>query len=118
MHNLPLLEQVLVILEDAKALNTYRIDVRGKTSVTDWMVIATGTSSRHTKSISQKIVDAMKPSKELLGVEGLDTAEWVLIDLGDVVVHVMRHETRELYQLEHLWETEVVADEERLALPL
>ena len=100
-------DQVLLWLEDAKAVDIQTLDVRGKTSITDFMIIASGTSSRHVKAIAQQIADHVKPLKILLGIEGMNTAEWVLIDLCDVVVHVMQKEIRDFYQLEQLWGTEV-----------
>jgi len=90
--------------EDIKAQDIVEIDVEGKTSVCDYMVIASGTSTRHVKSIADEIV---RQSKQLgcqpLGVEGEREAEWVLVDLGDVVVHVMLPRVREFYALERLW---------------
>ncbi len=87
-----------------KAVDVVEIDVRGRSSVCDYMVIASGTSSRHVKSIAEEVV---KQSKQLgcqpLGVEGEREAEWVLVDLGDVVVHVMLPRVREFYALERLW---------------
>ncbi|NOX76730.1 MAG: ribosome silencing factor [Gammaproteobacteria bacterium] len=94
-------------LDDLKAVDVRMLDVRGKTSVTDMLVVATGTSGRHVKSLAEYVVTQAKERKEApLGVEGLDAGEWALIDLGDVVVHVMQAEVREFYQLEKLWETE------------
>jgi ribosome-associated protein len=91
-------------LEELKAREVREIDVRGKTSVTDFMVIASGTSSRHVKSIADEV---QKQSKLIgvapLGVEGEREGEWVLVDLGDVVVHVMLPRVREFYGLERLW---------------
>lgn len=99
-----LLEQVHAALEDIKARDTVEIDVRGKTSVTDYMVIASGTSTRHVKSIADEVVrHAKKCGVMPLGVEGEREAEWVLVDLGDVVVHVMLPRVREFYALERLW---------------
>jgi ribosome-associated protein len=99
-----LLKTVHTAIEDLKAKDTVQIDVRGKTSVCDYMVIASGTSSRHVKSIADEVV---KSAKQLdcqpLGVEGEREAEWVLVDLGDVVVHVMLPRVREFYALERLW---------------
>ena len=80
------------------------IDVRGKTSVTDHLVIASGTSTRHVKSIADEVVRHAKRLDCMpLGVEGEREAEWVLVDLGDVVVHVMLPRVREFYALERLW---------------
>jgi ribosome silencing factor RsfS/YbeB/iojap len=91
-------------LEDLKAKDIQEIDVRGKSSVTDLMVVVSGTSSRHVKSIAEEVV---KKSKQAgippIGVEGQREAEWVLVDLGDVIVHVMLPRVREFYGLERLW---------------
>ena len=99
-----LLKQVHAAVEDLKAKDTVEIDVRGKTSVTDFLVIASGTSTRHVKSIADEVVkSAKKLDVQPLGVEGEREAEWVLVDLGDVVVHVMLPRVREFYALERLW---------------
>ena len=99
-----LLKQVHAAVEDLKAKDTVEIDVRGKTSVTDYLVIASGTSTRHVKSIADEVVkSAKKLDVQPLGVEGEREAEWVLVDLGDVVVHVMLPRVREFYALERLW---------------
>lgn len=99
-----LLEQVHSALEDIKARDSVEIDVRDKTSVCDFMVIASGTSTRHVKSIADEVVRfAKKLDVQPLGVEGEREAEWVLVDLGDVVVHVMLPRVREFYALERLW---------------
>jgi ribosome silencing factor RsfS/YbeB/iojap len=91
-------------LEDLKAKDIQEIDVRGKSSVTDLMVVVSGTSSRHVKSIADEVV---KKSKQAgippIGVEGQREGEWVLVDLGDVIVHVMLPRVREFYGLERLW---------------
>jgi len=98
---------VVDALEDLKAVDLHVIDVRDKTSITDVMVIATGTSNRHVKSLGGNVVlRAKKAGQQPLGEEGMDAGEWVLIDLGDVVVHVMQPEVRDFYQLEKLWETD------------
>jgi ribosome silencing factor RsfS/YbeB/iojap len=97
-------------LEDLKARDTREIDVRGKTSVTDLIVVTSGTSTRHVKSIADEVVrSAKKIGLPPIGVEGEREAEWVLVDLGDIVVHVMLPRTREFYGLERLW---TVGDEE------
>jgi ribosome-associated protein len=99
-----LLRQVHAAVEELKAKDTVEIDVRGKTSVTDFLVITSGTSTRHVKSIADEVVKfAKKLDVQPLGVEGEREAEWVLVDLGDVVVHVMLPRVREFYALERLW---------------
>ncbi|MEZ0471976.1 ribosome silencing factor [Luteimonas salinilitoris] len=99
-----LLGQVRAAIEELKARDTVEIDVRGKTSVCDYMVVASGTSSRHVKSIADEVVKyAKRLDVQPLGVEGEREAEWVLVDLGDVVVHVMLPRVREFYALERLW---------------
>ncbi len=99
-----LLETVHAAVEELKAKDVTRIDVRGKSSVCDYMVIASGTSTRHVKSIADEVVKFAKKLDVMpLGVEGEREAEWVLVDLGDVVVHVMLPRVREFYALERLW---------------
>ena len=99
-----LLKTVHAAVEELKAKDVVEIDVRGKSSVTDFMVIASGTSTRHVKSIADEVVKFAKNlDVQPLGVEGEREAEWVLVDLGDVVVHVMLPRVREFYALERLW---------------
>ncbi|MGY8564879.1 ribosome silencing factor [Stenotrophomonas rhizophila] len=99
-----LLECVRKATEELKAKEVVEIDVIGKSSVTDFMVIASGTSSRHVKSIADEVVKFAKNLGVMpLGVEGEREAEWVLVDLGDVLVHVMLPRVREFYALERLW---------------
>ena len=105
---------VLAALDDLKARDVREIDVREKSSVTDLLVVASGTSSRHVKSIADEVVKkAKKAGLPPIGVEGQREAEWVLVDLGDIVVHVMLPRTREFYGLERLW---TVGDEMPTAL--
>jgi ribosome-associated protein len=107
MKHQELIELVVNALEERKAQAISVIDVLGKTSVTDTLIIASGSSSRQVGSIAENVVEqAKKCNLEPLGVEGRQAAEWVLVDLGDVVVHVMQKDTREFYQLEKLWGTE------------
>lgn len=99
-----LLQSVHAAVAELKANDVVEIDVRGKTSVCDYMVVASGTSSRHVKSIADEVVKfARKLDCQPLGVEGEGEAEWVLVDLGDIVVHVMLPRVREFYALERLW---------------
>lgn len=99
-----LLASVQVAVEELKAKDVVEIDVRGKSSVADYLVIASGTSTRHVKSIADEVVRQVKKLDLMpLGVEGEREAEWVLVDLGDVIVHVMLPRVREFYALERLW---------------
>lgn len=91
-------------LEDAKTRDVVVLDVRKISDFTDYMVIATGTSNRHVQSTADKVVDALRThGVRTVGVEGGKTGDWVLIDFGDVIAHVMREETRDFYNLEKLW---------------
>lgn len=92
-------------LEDMKAVNVRRIDVRGLTDVADTMIIASGNSDRHVRSIADRVVEfAKRIGRRPMGVEGARDGEWVLVDLQDVLVHVMLPRVREFYALEQLWE--------------
>ncbi|MBB6183892.1 ribosome silencing factor [Oleiagrimonas soli] len=96
--------RVVAALEDLKAKDVIEIDVRGKTSIADLLIIASGTSSRHVKSIADEVIKFAKQAGVLpLGVEGQAEAEWVLVDLGDIIIHVMLPRIREFYGLERLW---------------
>ncbi len=97
-------EVVVNALEDLKANNVVVMDVSDKSDVMDTMILASGTSSRHVKSLAQNVVDeAKKQGFRTLGVEGTESAEWVLVDFGEIVVHVMLPATRDFYDLEKLW---------------
>lgn len=99
-----LLKLVESELDERKAHHITTLDVRGKTSITDYMVIATATSTRHARSLCDYMVEKVKQSGlQPLGLEGDPGSDWVLLDLGDVVVHVMTGQAREFYQLEKLW---------------
>lgn len=91
-------------IDDMKARDIVTLDVRGKSSVTNFFVICSGTSTRHAKSIAGYLATEIKKAgMQPLGIEGEASGEWVLLDLGDVVVHVMLEEIRNFYQLEKLW---------------
>jgi ribosome-associated protein len=97
-------KSVIDALEELKAKDVREIDVRGKTSIADLLVIASGTSARHVKSIADEVSKYAKKAGVMpLGVEGEVEGEWVLVDLGDVIVHVMLPRIREFYGLERLW---------------
>lgn len=104
MENQQLLHLVLDKLDDIKSRDIQTLDVRGKSSETDFMIVCSGTSNRHTRSIAAYLIAELRTRQlPVLGIEGERYGEWVLIDLGDVVVHVMQQEHREFYQLEKLW---------------
>jgi len=95
-------------LADMKALEVKFLDVRGLTDIADFMVVASGTSDRHVRSVAQRVVDKCKAAGfRPLGVEGQQDGDWVLIDLSEVIVHVMLPRVREFYGLEKLWDTGV-----------
>ena len=91
-------------IDDLKGIDIYELDIRELSSIADYMVIATGTSNRHVKALSRSVVDKAKENDfRPLSTEGEDVADWVLVDFGDVIVHLMLPETREFYDLERLW---------------
>ena len=101
----PLMDAVTTALEDMKAVNVRVLDVRGLTDIADTMVIASGNSDRHVRSIAERVVEKAKAmGLRPLGTEGARDGEWVLVDLQDVIVHVMLPRVREFYGLERLWE--------------
>jgi ribosome-associated protein len=103
---LALEELALKALEDMKAVNIKVLDVRALTDVADTMIVASGTSDRHVRAIAENVtVRAKAAGRRPMGTEGRQDGEWVLIDLQDVLVHVMLPRVREFYGLEHLWES-------------
>lgn len=104
---------VIGALEDLKAQDIQVLDVRGMTSITDLMIVASGTSDRHIKALADNVVESVKKyGLHPIGVEGETSREWVLVDLGDIILHVMHPQTRAFYNLEKLW---TVGEEQTLA---
>ena len=104
---------VIGALEDLKAQDIQVLDVRGMTSITDLMIVASGTSDRHIKALADNVVENVKKRGVMpIGVEGETSREWVLVDLGDVILHVMHPQTRAFYNLEKLW---TVGEQQALA---
>ncbi|MGM3174869.1 ribosome silencing factor [Dickeya lacustris] len=104
MQGQALQDFVIDKIDDLKGQDIVALDVKGKSSITDTMVICTGTSSRHVISIADHVVQQSRAAGMMpLGVEGESAADWVVVDLGDVIVHVMQEESRNLYELEKLW---------------
>ncbi len=98
-------------LDDMKAKEVVTIDVRGRSTVTDYMMVASGTSKRHVASVAQEVLDKLKAEGiQPIGVEGQDVGDWVLVDVGSVIVHVMMPDARSFYDIERLWS---VASENR-----
>ncbi len=94
---------ILASLDDAKAEDVLTIDLQGKTTIADTMVLATGRSTTHVGAIADRVIRACKDAGVLAKVEGLPHCDWVLVDVGDVVVHLFRSEVRQFYNLEKLW---------------
>ncbi len=99
-----LLAAVLSSLDDDKAEDVVQIDLRGKTAIGDHMVVCSGRSSRQVSAISEKLVERLKAEfGHMSRIEGKNTGDWVLVDTGDIIVHIFRPEVREFYQLEKMW---------------
>jgi ribosome-associated protein len=105
---------ILSRLDDMKAEDTITIDLRGKSSITDYMVVTTGRVNRHVGAIAENVAKGLKEiGIEAPHIEGLANSDWVLIDSGDVIVHVFRPEVREFYNLEKMWTSEKPAKKAR-----
>ena len=98
-----ILRMVLVRLDDMKAEDTFTIDLREKSSIGDYMVVSSGRSQRHVGSVADRVVEDLHKAGVRAQVEGTPHCDWVLIDAGDVIVHVFRPEVREFYNLEKMW---------------
>jgi len=104
MNSQQVIDLAVQALEDMKGIDLIVIDIVGKSSIADAMIVVTGTSQRHVRSLAESVrLSAKEANHPPLGVEGADSSDWVLVDLGDVIVHVMTEEKREFYSLEKLW---------------
>jgi ribosome-associated protein len=111
MNSEKLSELIVDALEDVKAQNIVKLDVRDMTTVTDYMIVASGTSSRHVKALVDTVAEKAKQAGyRPIGVEGEEGGEWVLLDLQDALVHVMLPKVREFYNLEKLWSMPATSD--------
>ena len=111
VKDFPLDKRVLQILEEIKAVDPVLMDVGDISGFADAMIVATGTSTRHIRSMHDALVSSVKEMEiSLLGVEGKESNDWVLIDLGDLIVHLMRKETREFYDLEKFWSNQKLSN--------
>ena len=100
------LAAILTSLSDTKAKDIVQIDLRGKSSIGDYMVVASGRSSRQVNAIATNLVDHLKQTLHCLArIEGKDSDDWILVDTGDIIVHIFRPEVRDFYQLEKMWQT-------------
>lgn len=110
MQTTALVKFVIDNIEDTKGRDITVLDVSHQSSITDNMIICSGNSKRHVQSIAQNILTHAKDEEvNVLGSEGTESGEWVLVDLGDVVVHVMQDDSRDFYQLEKLWKPQTVS---------
>ena len=99
-----ILEKIHKVLTDNKAINIIKISLENKSSIADYMIICSGTSNRHVISLSNYLVEALKKENlNTLNVEGKRNGDWVLVDAGDIIVHLFRVEVREYYRLERMW---------------
>ena len=104
-----LLAGIIKSLSDTKAEDLVQIDLRGKSTIGDYMLVASGTSSRQVNAIAKKLSDHLKSNlKRHSRIEGKDSGDWIIVDTGDIIVHVFRPEVREFYQLEKMWQPTLV----------
>lgn len=112
-----LIELVLTSLDDDKAEDIIQIDLRGKSAVADYMVVASGRSQRHVGALSDLLLRKMKNvGVKKVQVEGLPNCDWVLVDTGDIVIHLFRPEVRDFYNLEKMWQMDVSESDANIAL--
>jgi ribosome-associated protein len=110
---IPMIDVVLKSLDDAKAEDVVSIDITGKSSLSDHMVVTSGRSNRHVSAVADQVVKALREAGfSKPRVEGLPHADWVLVDAGDVIVHIFRPEVREFYNLEKMWAVDFAADKQ------
>lgn len=108
----PLIDLILDTLEDAKAEETVSVDIAGKSSLADHMVVTSGRSHRHVAAVADQVINALRDNGHgKPRVEGLTHADWVLVDAGDVIVHIFRPEVREFYNIEKMWQADFSADQ-------
>lgn len=116
MDTTEILSIIETVLDEKKAQNIISIDVLGRTNITDYMVVATGTSNRHIASMGHYVVEACKEKGiKPLGIEGDQGSDWVLVDLGDVILHLMTEQARDYYQLEKLWSIPATTEVQQIA---
>ena len=99
--------KIIATLEDIKAVNPVAINVKKISSLTDFMVIASGTSDRHINAMSESVIERLKKDVSGMKIEGQSGGDWLLVDTGDVIVHLMSSDAREFYDLESLWDPEL-----------
>ena len=103
-----LINQIISNLDDNKAIDINSLSLKGKSDIADYLIIATGTSNRHVSSLAEKTVDDLKKNNiKNVNTEGLDKGDWVLIDGGDIIIHLFREEVREFYDIEKLWSSSI-----------
>nr|WP_230989498.1 ribosome silencing factor [Devosia faecipullorum] len=108
----PLIDLILDVLDDAKAEETVSVDIAGKSSLADHMVVTSGRSHRHVAAVADQLITALRDNGYgKPRVEGLPHADWVLVDAGDVIVHIFRPEVREFYNIEKMWQADFSADQ-------
>ena len=106
-----LLAQIMTWLDDAKAEKIVKLDLRGKSSIGDFMIVATGRSDRHVGAIGEQVQRKLKENgRGNVRVEGMEACDWVLVDAGDIIVHIFRPEVRDFYNLEKMWSGDRPAD--------
>lgn len=107
----PMIEVILNCLDDAKAEETVAVDITGKSSLADHMVVTSGRSQRHVGAVADQVIKALREAGyDKPRVEGLPHCDWVLVDSGDVIVHIFRPEVREFYNIEKMWQADFAAD--------